>query len=639
MEKTQLKDILTYDFLSELNISDDESLLSYKKTRANEKENRYDSNFYLYDTKSNETYQVSEDNKASISTFTKDNKFIFKKESTDEADVFYINDNPGLPRKFMEIKKNVSFIKALDATTYFIEASEKKSKEEIQKEKDQAFFEEVTRLPFYSNGEGYVKENYSSFYLYNKEEDKLDLLLETDSNNRLYLSDVDPINKKALFIRYNSNENMVDEFRDDIVLLDFETKETKTLVEKSFATYTANFLEDKIIFVGTDMNKHGINEDAFIYSLDFDGKYKKIVDSDFDMAFFNSVGTDARFGGARSFDVKNNRFYFVVTDFEESKLYSINLKGDLRCEIESGVEDFALGENNIYYFEIGRDHLAELRRKGSSDVLIENKVSTFVAPIETFDFKSNEDKLTGYVVLPKDFDEGKKYPTLLSVHGGPKTEFSDIFHHEHQMFASDGYIIIYTNPHGSSGRGVDFSDIRGHYGDTDYDDLMRFVDLAIEKYPQIDVNRLGVYGGSYGGFMTNFIIGHTNRFKAAVSQRSISNWTSFYGVSDIGYYFATDQTDADIWDSFDKLWDQSPIKYAKNVTTPTLFIHSDEDYRCPLEQGLQMYTRIKLNGVDTKMYIFHGENHELSRSGRPKGRLKRLSEIKAWFDKYLKDEN
>ena len=204
------------------------------------------------------------------------------------------------------------------------------------------------------------------------------------------------------------------------------------------------------------------------------------------------------------------------------------------------------------------------------------------------------------------------------------------------MLASNDYIVIYTNPHGSSGNGVEFSDIRGKYGDIDYDDLMRFVDLAIEKYPQIDSGNLGVYGGSYGGFMTNWIIGHNDRFKAACSQRSISNWTSFYGVSDIGYYFGYDQITATPWNSLDKMWDQSPIKYADKVKTPTLYIHSDEDYRCPLEQGLQMYTKLKLNGVDTKMFVFHGENHELSRSGKPHSRIKRLKEIKKWFDGHLK---
>ena len=142
-------------------------------------------------------------------------------------------------------------------------------------------------------------------------------------------------------------------------------------------------------------------------------------------------------------------------------------------------------------------------------------------------------------------------------------------------------------------------------------------------------------GGSYGGWMTNWIIGHTDRFAAACSQRSISNWISFFGNSDIGYYFTPDQAGTDPWTDATKLWDNSPLKYADRVKTPTLFIHSDEDYRCWLPEGLQMYTALKYHGIDSRMVVFHGENHELSRSGKPRARIKRLEEIIAWFRRYL----
>ena len=136
--------------------------------------------------------------------------------------------------------------------------------------------------------------------------------------------------------------------------------------------------------------------------------------------------------------------------------------------------------------------------------------------------------------------------------------------------------------------------------------------------------------------MTNWIIGHTNRFKAAVSQRSISNWISKFGTTDIGYFFVEDQIGSTPWDDLDKLWDHSPLKYADRVVTPTLFIHSEEDYRCWLVEGIQMFTALKYHGVDARLCIFKGENHDLSRSGRPKSRLRRLEEISKWFDKYLK---
>lgn len=178
--------------------------------------------------------------------------------------------------------------------------------------------------------------------------------------------------------------------------------------------------------------------------------------------------------------------------------------------------------------------------------------------------------------------------------------------------------------------------IFGKYGTIDYDDLMKFTDIVLEKYPAIDKARVGVTGGSYGGFMTNWIIGHTNRFACAATQRSISNWISFYGTSDIGMFFTEDQIHGNIFENPEKLWEDSPLKYAKNIQTPTLFIHSDEDYRCPLEQGLQLYTAMVDKGIEARFVLFHGENHELSRGGKPKHRVRRLEEITGWMERYLK---
>ena len=198
-----------------------------------------------------------------------------------------------------------------------------------------------------------------------------------------------------------------------------------------------------------------------------------------------------------------------------------------------------------------------------------------------------------------------------------------------------GYFVFCCNPKGGDGRDNDFMDIRGHYGETDYQNLMDFTDAVLDKYPQINKQKVCVTGGSYGGFMTNWIIGHTDRFCCAASQRSISNWLSFYGVSDIGWFFAADQCAGNIYDNPEKLWNLSPLKYAANVKTPTLFIHADEDYRCPLEQGLQMYTALMDRGIESRLCLFHGENHELSRSGKPKHRVRRLQEITDWFEDHV----
>lgn len=253
------------------------------------------------------------------------------------------------------------------------------------------------------------------------------------------------------------------------------------------------------------------------------------------------------------------------------------------------------------------------------------------------------DTIDGFVLFPPNFDSTKiaAYPLILDIHGGPKTVYGSVYYHEMQVWAHMGFVVCFANPHGSDGKGNAFSDIRGAYGEQDYRDLMAFVDHVLAKYPAIDKERMGVTGGSYGGFMTNWIIGHTKRFKVAATQRSISNWLSFYGTSDIGFYFATDQNGvADFSsDSMAKMWEHSPLKYVNDVETPTLIIHSDEDYRCPLEQGMQWYTALKARNVPCEIVIFHGENHDLSRSGKPKAREQRLNLLSHWFVKYLQADN
>ena len=226
---------------------------------------------------------------------------------------------------------------------------------------------------------------------------------------------------------------------------------------------------------------------------------------------------------------------------------------------------------------------------------------------------------------------------MLDVHGGPRAVYGETFFHEMQVWVSRGFVVFFTNIKGSDGRGDAFADIRGDYGGTDFQNLMDFTDAVLKAYPNIDKKRLCETGGSYGGFMTNWIIGHTDRFCCAASQRSIANWISMSFISDIGPYFGPDQCGGKglFGDENTKaLWDHSPLKYAKQVKTPTLFIHSEEDYRCPLPEGMQMMQALAVNGVETRMVIFKGENHELSRSGKPQHRVRRLKEITEWFEKH-----
>ena len=260
-----------------------------------------------------------------------------------------------------------------------------------------------------------------------------------------------------------------------------------------------------------------------------------------------------------------------------------------------------------------------------------------MAPVEHFRYTYKGTELDGFVIRPADYSPGQKYPGILTIHGGPKGAYGALFSHEFQVYAANGYFVFYTNPIGSDGRGNEFADIAAKQGSIDYEELMFFTDEVIRRNPDLDGERLGVMGISYGGFMSNWIIGHTNRFKAAVPQCGISNWITKTNTTDIGYSFNSAQLGGDAWTNYEKQWELSPLKYADKVKTPALFVHCDEDYRCYITEALQMFTALKYHGVPAKLFLIHGEHHGVSKNGKPKRRVRRLREILGWMDKWLKE--
>jgi len=258
------------------------------------------------------------------------------------------------------------------------------------------------------------------------------------------------------------------------------------------------------------------------------------------------------------------------------------------------------------------------------------------ADVERFTYKSADDwDVDGFMVKPIGWQEGKKYPMILSVHGGPAGQYGVDWYHEFQVYAAKGYAVLFTNPRGSTGYGQKFErGIVGEWGGKDYIDVMNGLDAALKRYPWIDTERLGVTGGSYGGFMTNWIIGHTDRFKAAVTLRSVVNFISDEGTRD-GAYGHTPDFEGDVFERFETYWDRSPLKYAKNVKTPTLILHSDNDFRVPIEQGEQWFRALRHFGVTTEIVMFPRENHNLTRTGEPKHLVESLNWQLYWFDRFL----
>ncbi|MCL6452228.1 MAG: S9 family peptidase [Alicyclobacillus sp.] len=259
-----------------------------------------------------------------------------------------------------------------------------------------------------------------------------------------------------------------------------------------------------------------------------------------------------------------------------------------------------------------------------------------VEPI-SFEYRSQDDwTAQGWVLKPFDYEEGKKYPVILDIHGGPQMMYGHGYFHEMQWFAAQGYAVVYVNPRGSMGYGQEFVNaVRHHYGEGDAADVLNGLEAAIAQFDFLDGTRVGVTGGSYGGFMTNWLVGHTDRFFAAVAQRSISNWFSFYGVSDIGPLFVEAQIGGDVFSNPEGLWRMSPLAYAPQIHTPLLLLHSEQDLRCPIEQAEQLYTAIKRRGGEVELFRIPNASHGLSRNGKPKLRVARLEAIFGWIDSHL----
>jgi len=247
-------------------------------------------------------------------------------------------------------------------------------------------------------------------------------------------------------------------------------------------------------------------------------------------------------------------------------------------------------------------------------------------------------EIEGWVIKPVGYEAGRKYPMILKIHGGPYSAYGNTFFQTFHVLSNTGFFVLYTNPRGSTGYGHAYQwATRGAWGEVDREDYLAGVEAAIAKYPDIDPERIGVSGGSYGGFMSNWLSSTTDRFSAVVTSRSIANWESWYGDSD-----AQGLTD---WAFYGPPWEQrelyrrlSPISYVESVTAPTLIIHSENDYRTPIGDAEQWFMALKKRGVPVEMVRYPRSSHGLSRTGEPWLLVDRLERMRSWFKHWLIDQ-
>lgn len=356
--------------------------------------------------------------------------------------------------------------------------------------------------------------------------------------------------------------------------------------------------------------------------------------------------------GASFWWMPNGKSLLVTIGWHgEAHIARVSLRGELKF-LTSGPYEHQLGNvskdgtrvalsrgtyhelNEVFIGEVKGEAISTRRLTNFNDELLG---SLHLAKVEAhWVLAGDGTKVHAWVMKPPLMKPQAKAPAVLEIHGGPHAQYGVPFFHEMQLLAAQGYVVFFSNPRGSKGYGeAHCSAIEGDWGNKDWMDICAVIEF-MKSRPYVDAKRMAVMGGSYGGYMTNWVIGHTNDFAAAITDRCVSNLHSMAGTSDFplvpDHYWA-----GNAWDRPEKLWEQSPLKYFGKVKTPTLIIHSEGDLRCNIEQAEQVFAALQVRGVPSRFIRYPSStSHGLSRSGPPDLRLHRLSAIIEWLGRYLK---
>lgn len=396
---------------------------------------------------------------------------------------------------------------------------------------------------------------------------------------------------------------------------------------------------DLIAFTGYDDEYLGYQMSE-LYVMDPNGSNIRQLSADFDRDIENI-----------QWDGKGRGLYFHYNDRGKTKIGHIDLKGKTEVVAEDlgglslgrpyNAAAFSVSNNGKLAYTLGTpSHPADLAVKDGRNIRritnLNEDLFSFrqLGNVEEITWKSSFDQreIQGWLVTPPDFDPNKKYPFILEIHGGPFASYGSVFSAEIQAFAAAGYVVLYSNPRGSSGYGAEFGNLIHHnYPNQDYDDLMSGVDAVIER-GFVDEDNLFVTGGSGGGVLTAWIVGKTDRFSAAVVAKPVINWYSFVLYADNPAFFSKYWFPSKPWEDPEHYMKRSPISLVGNVTTPTMLLTGEEDYRTPIAESEQYYTALKLEGVDAAMVRIPGASHGIA--NRPSNLVAKVAAILAWFEKY-----
>lgn len=583
--------------------------------------------------------------------------FLSNREDEKQPQIYLLPSDGGEARRLTDLKGTIgSFSWSPDGTRLLLQFRAKDA-EEIEREGDEekkklgVVCREIGRVFYKEDGVGYLPHARRHLLIIDAQTGQAEQLTEGDVFDE-WDPAWSPDGKRIAFCSNHADDPDLDPDAIDLYLIPASGGEMRRLPTPIGPKSNPSFSPDgrDIAYYGHEGKGEGWkNTRLWVVPANGEGEARCITCAhDFDVSpwTINDMGSLPQV--APTWSKNGDGIYFQVAYHGNTVLKMANLDGAVSDVIDRdgvvGVFSFDREQERLIYFHADMKDPGQvfLRDVASGDEKQLTRANSELledidlGEIEEVWFKGAAgNDVQGWIITPPGIDRGKQYPSILEIHGGPLVQYGNFFMHEFYYLAAQGYVVYFCNPRGGQGYGEEHAKaIWNDWGGADYDDLTAWVDYVSQR-SYIDSERMGVTGGSYGGYMTNWIIGHTDRFAAAVTQRSVSNLISMYGSSDFNWTFQEEFGNVPPWEDMENYWRQSPIKYIGNAVTPTLVIHSENDMRCPIEQGEQVFVALKRLGVDTKMIRFPDEPHGLSRGGRTDRRIARLEQISGWFHRYL----
>jgi dipeptidyl aminopeptidase/acylaminoacyl peptidase len=644
------QDLTRIRFVSDPQISPDGRQVAFVVTLLSEDKDQYLSNIWMVDTSGGEPYRFTtgpkRDAKPRWSPDGYRLAFLSDREAQPKAQVYIMPAAGGEPTRLTNLPNGVmQHVWSPDGSRLALVArvggwQEPATEEERQKSKPVRI---ITTLKYKANGDGYIYDQRPHLFVVSAAGGEPQQLTDGD------FADADPAwspdGTQLAFVSARHEDRDYDN-ASDIWIIPADGGEPRRLTDIAGPVSSPAFSPDgrAIAYLGHRYRREA-GRNKRLFTMPVTGGTPTCLTTALDrtcVPFFSSV--------APLWSEDGQWITFAVEDRGDIPIYRVRSDGTAVPErIISGerrVTGLSSSRNGALLAFAAMDPVSPAEvlvghTDGTGEKLLTDLNRAWKAEVarsrpERFRYERDGHQLDGWMMRPFGFKPGERYPALLNIHGGPHTQYGHNFFDEFQVYAGAGYVVIFTNPRGSQGYGEEFTRaVIGDWGGGDFADVMAGLDEALRRYDCIDPERLGVMGGSYGGFLTSWTVGHTNRFTAACSERAVNNTYTLFGTSDIGHSFSEAQSGYLPWENMQWYIDHSPLTYAKDIVTPLLIMHSEGDLRCPMEQAEQLFVALKKQRKEVVFVRFPDEDHELSRAGKPRHRLERFRIILDWFAKYL----